>query len=374
MVLSVLVHLNSLKSAVPAAFMLGLAPQYFTGIVGWRAVSAVFPERWFRVVDDRIWGTFQRVVEFFFESLTGTEIILYGDYDALEAKENVIYLCNHQSTMDWIVVDMMAIRAGCLGRCRFILKDGLKYFPLFGYYFNLHGGIYVKRGRNFDESNKQRIMRRLSNFREKKLPIWMIVYPEGTRFKPKEPGLLLASRQFAENQGLPVLHQVLSPRYKATYLMVQGLKGHAQAIYDVTIAYSGDLFRMPDGTILRETAPSMGDFLSGKCKQVHIHLRRIPMDGIPDDENEFQRWLHGVFQDKDKMLLDFYSASPEKQGRLHGEGHSSPLSIMSTLPAFLFSCGLMVPVFGTTLGRQYYWRTWIAGSLLCCFWMKFVTR
>lgn len=29
----------------------------------------------------------------------------------------------------------------------------------------------------------------------------MIVYPEGTRFKPKEPGLLLASRQFAENQG-----------------------------------------------------------------------------------------------------------------------------------------------------------------------------
>lgn len=40
--------------------------------------------------------------------------------------------------------------------------------------------------------------------------------------------------------------------------MVQGLKGHAQAIYDVTIAYSGDLFRMPDGTILRETAPSMG--------------------------------------------------------------------------------------------------------------------
>lgn len=75
-----------------------------------------------------------------------------------------------------------------------------------------------------------------------------------------------------------------------------------------------------------------------------------------------------------RMLLDFYSASPEKQGRLHGEGHSSPLSIMSTLPAFLFSCGLMVPVFGTTLGRQYYWRTWIAGSLLCCFWMKFVTR
>lgn len=58
--------------------------------------------------------------------------------------------------------------------------------------------------------------------------------------------------------GLPVLEQVLSPRYKATYLMVQGLKGHAQAIYDVTIAYSGEPFKMPDGTLLRETAPSMG--------------------------------------------------------------------------------------------------------------------
>lgn len=372
--LSILVHLNSIRSAVPAAVMLGVAPQYFTGIIGWRTVSIIFPERWFRAVDDRIWASYQRVVEFFFETVTGTEIILYGDTDALKKKENVIYLCNHQSTMDWIVADMVAIRAGCLGRCRFILKDGLKYFPLFGWYFHLHGGIYVKRGRNFDESNKQRILGQLNNFNKKKLPIWMVVYPEGTRFKPSQPSLRIASQEFATKQGLPVLREVLTPRYKATYLMVQGLKGHAEAVYDITIAYTSDFVKMPDGSLFRETAPSMGDFLSGKCKQVHIHLRRIPLNGIPEDEEGFQRWLHGVFEVKDKMMQDFYSADPSKQGRLHGAGQRSQLSLMSTLPYFLFTCALIVPILGTSQGRQFFWKTWVFGSIGCALWMKFVTR
>ena len=37
--------------------------------------------------------------------------------------------------MDWIVSDFLAIRQGSLGRLRYILKNGLKYLPLYGFYF-----------------------------------------------------------------------------------------------------------------------------------------------------------------------------------------------------------------------------------------------
>jgi len=37
--------------------------------------------------------------------------------------------------VDWIVSDFLAIRQGSLGRLRYILKNGLKYLPLYGFYF-----------------------------------------------------------------------------------------------------------------------------------------------------------------------------------------------------------------------------------------------
>ena len=38
-------------------------------------------------------------------------------------------------TVDWIITDFLAVRQGSLGRLRYILKNGLKYFPLYGFYF-----------------------------------------------------------------------------------------------------------------------------------------------------------------------------------------------------------------------------------------------
>ena len=39
------------------------------------------------------------------------------------------------STVDWMVSDFIGIRQGSLGRIRYILKSGLKYLPLYGFYF-----------------------------------------------------------------------------------------------------------------------------------------------------------------------------------------------------------------------------------------------
>lgn len=54
--------------------------------------------------------------------------------------------------VDWMVADMLAVMQGSVGRIRYILKDGLKYLPLYGYYFRqvkvassfkLHSSFYV---------------------------------------------------------------------------------------------------------------------------------------------------------------------------------------------------------------------------------------
>lgn len=37
---------------------------------------------------------------------------------------------------DWIIADMLAIRQNALGHVRYVLKDGLKWLPLYGWYFS----------------------------------------------------------------------------------------------------------------------------------------------------------------------------------------------------------------------------------------------
>ena len=37
--------------------------------------------------------------------------------------------------VDWIIANMLAIRQGSLGHIRYVLKDDLKWIPLYGFYF-----------------------------------------------------------------------------------------------------------------------------------------------------------------------------------------------------------------------------------------------
>ena len=41
--------------------------------------------------------------------------------------------------VDWVVANMLAVRQGSIGHIRYILKDGLRYLPLYGFYFRQVG-------------------------------------------------------------------------------------------------------------------------------------------------------------------------------------------------------------------------------------------
>nr|KAF6459961.1 1-acylglycerol-3-phosphate O-acyltransferase 5 [Molossus molossus] len=356
MLLSLVLHMYSMRSVLPAAVLLGTAPTYVLVWGAWRLLSALLPARFYQAVDDRLYCMYQSMVLFFFEHYTGVQILLYGDLP--KNKENVIYLANHQSTVDWIVADILAVRQGALGHVRYVLKDGLKWLPLYGCYFSQHGGIYVKRSARFDQ---EAMRRKLQSY------MYLVIFPEGTRYNPELTKVISASQTFAAKEGLAVLRHVLTPRVKATHVAFDSMKNHLDAIYDVTVAFEGTV----DDNGQRREAPSMLEFLCKECPKVHIHVERIEKSGVPQEQAHMQRWLHERFVLKDRLLIEFYdSLDPERRNKFPGKSVNSKLSLKKTLPSLLVLGGLTAGMLVTEAGRKLYVKTWLYGTLVGCLWVS----
>ncbi|XP_026879300.2 1-acyl-sn-glycerol-3-phosphate acyltransferase epsilon [Electrophorus electricus] len=361
MLLSLVVHSYSMRYWFPAAVMIGTAPAYLLSWGAWRLLSTVLPARLYHKVDDQIYTVYQSMVLFFFENYTGVEIVIYGDIP--KNKESVVYLSNHQSTADWIIADMLAIRQNALGHVRYVLKDGLKWLPLYGWYFSQHGGVYVKRSSKFDE---KAMRRKLQSQTDLGTPMYLVIFPEGTRYNPEIKEVISSSQAFAAKEGLAVLNNILTPRMKAAHVAIECMKEHLDAVYDITVAYEGTL--TADGQ--RCTAPSMPEFLCKECPRVHIYFERVDLREIPTEPAFFRRWLHERFEIKDKLLTSFYeSDEPDKKCRFPGEGQRSLLSLTKTLPSLLVLSGLTLPMLLTEPGRKLYAKTWLYGTLLGWLWV-----
>nr|XP_004663222.1 1-acyl-sn-glycerol-3-phosphate acyltransferase epsilon [Jaculus jaculus] len=363
MLLSLVLHTYSMRYLLPGVVLLGSAPTYLLAWTVLRVLSAFLPAWIYQRLDDRFYCVYQNMVLFFFENYTGVQILLYGDLP--KNKENVIYLANHQSTVDWIISDMLAARQGALGHVRYVLKDRLKWLPLYGFYFAQHGGIYVKRSAKF---NEKEMRDKLQSYVNAGTPMYLVIFPEGTRYNPVQTKLLAASQAFAAQRGLAVLKHVLTPRIKATYVAFDSLKSHLDAIYDVTVVYEGK-----DKDPLKET-PSMIEFLCKQCTKLHIHIDRIDKSEVPEDQECMKKWLHDRFTIKDKLLTEFYdSPDPERRQRFPGKSVHSRLSFKKTVPSVLILSGLTVGMLMTEAGRKLYVGTCVCGTLLGCLWFTIKT-
>ncbi|XP_012501348.1 PREDICTED: 1-acyl-sn-glycerol-3-phosphate acyltransferase epsilon [Propithecus coquereli] len=364
MLLSLVLHTYSMRYLLPSVVLLGTAPTYMLAWGVWRLLSAFLPARFYQAVDDRLYCIYQRMVLFFFENYTGVQILLYGDLP--ENKENIIYLANHQSTVDWIVADVLAIRQNALGHVRYVLKDRLKWLPLYGCYFPQHGGIYVKRSAKF---NEKEMRNKLQSYVNTGTPMYLVIFPEGTRYNPRQTKLLSASQAFAAQKGLAVLKHVLTPRIKATYVAFDSMKNYLDAIYDVTVVYEGK-----DDRGQRKESPSMTEFLCKECPKIHIHIDRIDKKDVPENQEYMRRWLHERFEIKDKLLIEFYdSPDPERRNKFPGKSVNSKLSIKKTLPSVLILSSLTAGMLMTETGRKLYINTWVYGTLLGCLWVTVKT-
>lgn len=219
------------------------------------------------------------------ELLHDTKIIVTGDY--VPKGENALLFANHQQMPDITFLMAYARTKDRLGDLKWFAKDIIKYVPGVGWGMWFLDCPFVKRDWSKD---KDSIDQTFARIRRDRIPVWLMTFPEGTRITPEKAE---RSRVYARKHGLAPWEHVLVPRTKGFVASVQGLRGHLDAVYDVTIAYERGV-------------PTLWQFVKGFVRVAHLHVRRFPTDTLPDDDTALGAWLLHRFEEKNHLLDTFY--------------------------------------------------------------------
>ncbi len=212
------------------------------------------------------------------------DIAIVGD--EIPSGENALVVANHRTMADITTLFRLARHKGRLGDLKWFVKDVVKYVPGIGWGMVFLDCIFLKRDWSRD---REALDRTFGKFKQQEIDMWAVSFVEGTRLRPEK---LKRSQAFAEERGLPRLEHLLLPRTKGFVATVQGLRDHLDAVYDTTIAYQ-------DG------APSLWQWAQGYVHKVHLHVRRFPMDQLPESSEELSEWLYARYREKDARLARY---------------------------------------------------------------------
>lgn len=144
----------------------------------WAAVVLrFFSVHYSRAATSFILGSWLALWPFLFEKINKTKVVFSGDF--VPARERVLLMANHRTEVDWMYLWDLALRKGCVGYIRYILKRSLMKLPVFGWVFHVVEFIPVERKWEADESTMYQM---LSTFKDTRDPLWLAVFPEGTDF------------------------------------------------------------------------------------------------------------------------------------------------------------------------------------------------
>ena len=233
--------------------------------------------------------------------LAGIDLVVTGD--PIPMRENAIVFANHQEMSDVTFLMILARGRDRLGDLKWMVKDPVKYVPGVGWGMAFLDCIFVKRNWAADRDSIERTFARLIR---RRIPMWLISFPEGTRQTPEK---LAGSREYAERAGLPIPAHVMIPRTKGFVASVHGLGTHVTAVYDLTLGYE-------------QGAPTLWQYVQGCAPRAHVHVRRFPIEELPTDEEALAGWLLRRFEEKDRLLAGFYE-------RRAFEAESSPRSAVA---------------------------------------------
>lgn len=290
--------------------LLMLLSSAFIMLVYFGFLSAVmlrlFSIHYSRKATSFIFGAWLALWPFLFEKINKTKIVFSGE--TVPPGERVLLIANHRTEVDWMYLWDLALRKGCLGYIKYVLKSSLMKLPVFGWSFHILEFIPVVRKWEVDKST---IHQMLSTFKDPQDPLWLALFPEGTDFTDQK---CIRSQKYAAENGLPVLKNVLLPKTKGFCACLEELSGSLDAVYDITIAY-------------KHCCPSFMDNVFGIApSEVHIHIQRISMDEIPTSEDKISTWLMNIFRLKDQLLSNFYI-----QGHFPDQGTEGDLSTAKCL-------------------------------------------
>jgi 1-acyl-sn-glycerol-3-phosphate acyltransferase len=227
--------------------------------------------------------------------LAPTKIIISGDFP--KKSESAIVISNHQIYADWIYIWFVAFIAETHGSVKIMLKKSLKWIPIVGWGMQLMDFIFLNRTWSKDENV---IDKHISSYLKYFGPVWLLVFPEGTVISQNTRE---ASKTYALKEGLSYdMKYVLWPKVKGLEHCINNLKGRITALYDFTIGYSGIL---PED-IPQKTITLRSIFIDMVPPEVHINIKRYPIEEINNLKSPFKHWLQNVFISKDEKMKYFF--------------------------------------------------------------------
>lgn len=148
---------------------------YFGPIIA--IILRLFSVHYCRKATSFLFGLWLALWPFLFEKINRTKMVFSGD--VIPANERVLLIANHRTEVDWMYLWDLALRKGCLGYIKYILKSSLMKLPVFGWGFHILEFISVERNWEIDEPVLRQM---LSTFKNPKDPLWLAIFPEGTDF------------------------------------------------------------------------------------------------------------------------------------------------------------------------------------------------
>ena len=325
-----------LKRSFPAQLMLiylfvggGLVVNFFQlcCLVIWP-----FSKRWYRRATTFLAYIFWSGLSWTGQEWSGTTVDCYFNKEDMKYvnKEHVVMLMNHKYDIEWLMGWIICQRVGLLRGSKVISKSSLKFLPLIGWCWYFTESIFINRDWKTDQKIlPEGIDKLITDYPEDHF-FNILLFAEGTRFTKKKHE---ASMQIAREKGLPELKHHLLPRTKGLHLMLKGAKGRIGAIYDLNVAIK------PNG----ENGPTFTSIRKGIPLKSEIYVRRIPIAEWPEDEKEFNAFMHKVYQEKDAIFDTF-----EREGTfasLPGEKVDMPKNYYDCYITFFWINVLIVPLF-----------------------------
>ncbi|KAJ7413170.1 1-acyl-sn-glycerol-3-phosphate acyltransferase delta [Willisornis vidua] len=166
-----------------------------------------------------------------------------------------------------------------------LAKKELSYMPIIGWMWYFLEIVFCKR--KWEEDRKT-VIQKLLSLRDYPENFWFLIHCEGTRFTEQKHQI---SMQVAEAKGLPKLKYHLLPRTKGFAVTVQCLRN--------VDTFSCGIFGIAAVKRALKSAVLLSVIL------LHIFLR-IPLEEVPEDEQECSTWLHKLYQEKDAFQEEYY--------------------------------------------------------------------
>ena len=231
------------------------------------------------------------------EYFTPTRFTITG-LQGLRSDGHYLVLANHRSWVDIAVMQRVLNRR--IPLLRFFLKRQLIWVPMLGLAWWALDFPFMHRysrkalSRRPELAGKDIIATRRACEKFRGMPVSIMNFVEGTRFTGHKHA----------RQNSPYA-RLLKPKAGGVAFVMDAMGGALHSVVDVTIAY-------PIGT------PTLLDLIAGRIPDVQLDVREreIPAELLCSDyQNDsaarvrFQRWVNGLWEDKDALLAQMASAA-----------------------------------------------------------------